>query len=151
MNPRAFLALNLALGFYMVGAIWAHEVDIFRSWKLVDRATFHRIQATHWRKLPYWIFAPVGVALAGAVALLWYHPPESPAWAIWGGFICQSASLVLTAAWWGRWQAALSRDERGSESPYLKRILTTHWIRTLLISGNAVVLLMWMLLCTVSG
>ena len=52
MTPKVFLLLNLALAFYGVGAIWAHEVDIFRSWKLVDAATFHRVQAAHWRKLP---------------------------------------------------------------------------------------------------
>jgi hypothetical protein len=38
MNPKTFLLLNLALGFYNVGTIWAHEIDIFRSWKLVVRS-----------------------------------------------------------------------------------------------------------------
>ena len=33
MNTTTFLVLNLALAFYNVGTIWAHEVDIFRSWK----------------------------------------------------------------------------------------------------------------------
>jgi hypothetical protein len=145
MSKTTFLILNLALGFYNAGTIWAHELDIFRSWKLVDRASFHRIQAVHWRKLPYWVFAPVGLALAGAVTLLWFHPAASPRWCIWGGLACQLASLFLTAALWGPWQAALSRDERGPDSPYLKRILSTHWVRTLLINANAFVLLCWTL------
>ena len=99
----------------------------------------------HWRKLPYWIFAPVGLALAGSFVLVWYHPVGSPTWGFWGCLGCQLASLVLTAIWWGRWQAALSRDERGPDSPYLARILATHWIRTLLINANACVLLLWMI------
>ncbi len=143
MSRTDFLLLNLALGFYNVGTIWAHEVDIFRSWRLVDRATFHRIQSAHWRKLPYWVFTPVGLGLAGSFALVGFHPPGSPAWGVWGGLGCQLTSLVLTAAFWGRWQAALSRDERGADSPHLARILATHWIRTLLINANAVVLLLW--------
>ena len=53
MVAHVFLLLNLALGFYNVGTIWAHEVDIFRSWRLVDRKDFHALQQTHWRKLPY--------------------------------------------------------------------------------------------------
>jgi hypothetical protein len=53
MNPAVFLLWNLALAFYNVGTIWAHEVDIFRSWTLVAPGTFHRVQAAHWRKLPY--------------------------------------------------------------------------------------------------
>jgi hypothetical protein len=50
-------------------------------------------------------------------------------------------SLVLTAFFWGRWQANLAQDSRGSQSPYLKRILNTHWIRTLLINAYALMLL----------
>ena len=70
MNPATFLLLNLALAFYNVGTIWAHEVDIFRSWKLVDANSFARVQGAHWRKLPYWIFLPVGLAFGGAIALI---------------------------------------------------------------------------------
>jgi hypothetical protein len=53
MNSAVFLLLNLAVAFYNVGTIWAHEVDIFRSWKLVDPASFPKVQSAHWRKLPY--------------------------------------------------------------------------------------------------
>src|SRR5579863_981730 len=113
MSPNAFLLLNLALAFYLVGAIWAIEVDIFRSWKIVGQKEFHTVQSVHWRKLPYWVFAPLGLALVGSIALIWYHPENSPAWAIWGNLACQLVSHVLTALFWGRWQAQLSTDERG--------------------------------------
>ena len=46
---------------------------------------------------------------------------------------------------WGPWQAKLSKDERGSESPYLAKILSTHWVRTLLINATALVYLAWLL------
>ena len=36
MTSAAFLLLNLVLAFYNVGTIWAHKVDIFRTWKLID-------------------------------------------------------------------------------------------------------------------
>ncbi len=84
MNPGRFLLLNLALSFYLIGAIWALEVDIFRSWKLVDAKDFHAIQSVHWHKLPYWVFVPLGLALLGSVGLVWYHLAVSPGWAIWG-------------------------------------------------------------------
>jgi hypothetical protein len=84
MNPATFLVLNLALAFYNVGTIWAHEVDIFRSRRLVDPGNFRRIQMVHWRKHPYWIFLPVGLALAGSISLIWYRPADSPLWAVWG-------------------------------------------------------------------
>ena len=145
MNPLVFLILNLALGFYNVGTIWAMEIDIFRSWKLIG-ADFHKIQEAHWRKLPYWIFTPVGLALIGSVTVIWYHPVNSPAWAMWGVFLFQLLSLALTAIFWGQWQAKLSKDPLGSQSPYLAKILKAHWIRTLLINAYALILLVWVLL-----
>lgn len=143
MSANTFLLLNLALAFYGVGAIWAHEVDIFRSWKLLDPETFHRVQTVHWRKLPYWVLFPVALTFIGAVALIYYHPAGSPVAAIWGALGCVIASDLLTAFLWGPWQAKLSKDDRGGASPYLEKILSTHWIRTLLITGYGVILLVW--------
>jgi hypothetical protein len=139
---KTFLLLNLALGFYNVGTIWAHEVDIFRSWRLIG-TTFHDVQTAHWRKLPYWVLAPVALAFIGSIALFWYHPAASPTWGIVGVFVCQAASIVLTALYWGRWQAALSQDPRGAESPFLAKILRTHWGRTALITLSGIILLVW--------
>lgn len=136
-STQTFVLADLALSFYLTGAIWAHEVDIFRSWQLINPKDFRVVQATHWKKLPYWVLTPVGVALLAAIALLWIHPAGYPQWALWGNFLCQTLSLVLTVTLWGRWQAKLSRDSAGPASPYLKRILETHWIRTLLITGAA--------------
>ena len=143
MNPNIFLLLNLALSFYLVGAIWAHEIDIFRSWKFIVAKDFATFQSVHWRKVPYWIFTPLALALIGSMALIWYHPQASPSWAIWGNLACQLTSHLLTAIYWGRWQAKLSNDERGPASPYLAKILRTHWIRTLLINTYALILLAW--------
>ena len=67
MNSKLFLVLNLALSFYLVGAIWAVEVDLFRSWKLIDPKHFPKVQSVHWRKLPYWIFIPLPLALTGSI------------------------------------------------------------------------------------
>lgn len=45
--------------------------------------------------------------------------------------------LILILLFWGRWQARLADDPLGSRSPYLHRILRTHWNRTLLITSYA--------------
>jgi hypothetical protein len=106
---------------------------------------FPNVQTAHWRKLPYWIFTPVGSALCGGVALVWYHPVGSPVWAIWANLTCQVLAIVLTAMLWGQWQAKLSKDPLGSRSRYLTKILATHWMRTLLINAYAFILLVWAL------
>ena len=143
MNANVFLLLNLALAFYNVGTIWAHEVDIFRTWKLIGPAEFHQVQLTHFHKIPYWIFVPVGLSLLGGIVLLWIHPAGSPMGLAWIALICQALSAVLTALFWGQWQAKLAHDPLGPKSPYLVRILKTHWIRTGLINAYALALLIW--------
>jgi hypothetical protein len=75
------------------------------------------------------------------VILVWHHPPNTPLWTIYGALMCQILAVVLTALLWGRWQAQLAIDPRGSGSPYLGKIIRTHWIRTLLISVYAGLLL----------
>lgn len=147
MNSATFLLLNLALAFYNVGTIWAHEVDIFRTWRLVTPERFPQVQATHWRKLPYWVFLPVAVALAGSIGLIWFRPVNSPGWAVWVALGSQVASHILTALFWGRWQAKLSRDPLGPKSPFLAKILSTHWVRTLLINAYGLTLLIWAIDC----
>ena len=117
VDPAIFLVLNLALAFYNLGTIWAHEIDIFRSWRLVGVESFHTMQSVHRRKLPYWIFASVGFSLIGGILLIWYHPAKSPFWAISGALVCQLLTLVLTALLWGRWQAKLAKDPLGPRVP----------------------------------
>ncbi len=141
MTKQVFLLLNLALAFYNVGTIWAMEVDIFRSWRYLEPKTFNLVQTIHWKKLPYWIFFPVLLAFIGAIILFWYHPDNIPIWEIWTVFLIQLISHILTAVFWGQWQAKLSKDELGGASPYLDKILRTHWIRTALINAYAFVLL----------
>jgi hypothetical protein len=54
-------------------------------------------------------------------------------------------SLILTIFMWGQWQKKLSGDPLSSESPYLAKILKTHWIRTSLISAYAIIVLVWVI------
>lgn len=142
-GPIIFLLANLALAFYNTGSIWSMEVDIFRSWRLLDRTAFAAVRAAHWKKLPYWIFIPVGLAFVGAIVLIWYHPAGSPSWAIWVNVCSQLCSHVLTAIFWGPWQARLARDPLAAQSPLLAKIVRTHWVRTLLINLYAINLFVW--------
>lgn len=141
MSPLLLFLIVLALAWYNVGTIWAHEVDIFRTWRLVPAAAFQRVQAVHWHKLPFWVFLPVGATLIGSVVLIWHHPNAVPSWSVAANAGCQVASAILTAVLWGPWQAALSHDPEGPASAHLARILRTHWLRTLLITAGGVCLL----------
>ncbi|HLX91860.1 MAG TPA: hypothetical protein VKR32_09265 [Puia sp.] len=143
MTPKIFLLLNLAVAFYNAGTIWAHEVDIFRSWKLIpDPDVFHNVQKVHWRKLPYWVFIPVGLSFIGSIILFWYHPVNVAGSDILVAIGVQLFSHILTAIFWGPAQAKLSKDNAGKDSLWLQSILRTHWVRTFLINAYALLLLL---------
>ncbi len=147
MLQMIFLIINLAIGFYAVGIVWANEVDIFRSWQHIhDVGDFREVWHAHWRKLWYWGLIPVGMEFAGAIGLIFFPPDGSPAWAIWGNFSCQLLSLVLTVLFWEQWQAKLSGDPLGPRSPYLAKIYRTHWVRASLTTAYAMILLAWVIL-----
>ena len=62
----------------------------------------------------------------------------APAWAIAGNLTCFVVAIGLTAAFWARWQAKLESDNTmGGRSPWLKKILDTHWIRVVLVNASA--------------
>ena len=136
-----FLLFNVAISLYNVGVIWAHEVDIFRSWRLVPADGFQTVQGVHWRKLPYWVFTPYALSIAGGLALLVYHPQGAPTWTLAGNATCQVLALLLTGVMWAPWQYKLSQDSLGPRSRYLDYILRTHWIRTSLITAAGACLL----------
>ena len=136
-----FLLANLALAFGIAGFVWAHQVEIFRSWRLMDAKSFRAVHAAHWQMLPIWV-VPIGFGLAGSIALTWYHPAATPAWAIWASLLCQVLTQMLTLSSWGRWQAQLRTDNRGPDSPVLDK-LRTHWLRAFLVSAYAAILFVW--------
>jgi hypothetical protein len=138
-----FLLANLALAFFIAGFVWAHQVEIFRSWRLLDAKSFRAVHEAHWRTLPIWAVA-IGLSLAGSIALIWYHPAGTPRWAISASVLCQVLTQVLTLFVWGRWQADLRSDLSGPDSPVLDRMIRTHWLRAVLVSTYAVILVVWM-------
>jgi hypothetical protein len=118
LDPKVFLLLDLALAFSNVGTMWAHEMDIFPSWKLLDPSNFHAVQRLHWPKQ----YRPHLVS-----------PRQLAALGVAGAVLCQAVSIVLTAGYWGRWQARIGRDPAGPDSRYLAQILNMHWARFLLV------------------
>jgi len=150
ISQEQFLTINLAIAFYNVGTIWAHEIDIFRSWKMLDQETFQIVQKNHWHKLPYWVFIPVGLSFLGSVSLFFYHPNRIPSWQITLAFCFQFLSHLLTGIFWGPWQAKLAKNAQGGKSVFLAKILKTHWIRTLLITSFGMTLL-YMTMETISS
>lgn len=136
-----FLEVLLAVAFYNIAVICLMQVEIFPSWQLLDFKTFQKVRGAHWNTLPWLVFISVGISLAGAIALMWYHPKGTPKWMLWAGLALQILAHGLTAAFWGRWQGIIHWENLGPNDPLVTHMIETHWIRTSLVTLYGILLL----------
>jgi hypothetical protein len=128
-----------ALSFYGLGMIWAMEVVTLRTWTVLeDKKTFHQMRSVHWRALPYLVFIPIGILFLGSVSLFWYHPVKTPTNLLAFAVGVQIIIFILTAIYWGRWERIISVEQQSPQSNLVRRLVKTHWIRTALVSLNAI-------------
>ncbi|MGI8691034.1 MAG: hypothetical protein ACR2M3_20835 [Thermomicrobiales bacterium] len=142
MNPgEVVLLITLAASCYSVGTIWMVQV----SWRLfayVGPAEFPDYHRAWWlgpRGIQPIVFPLAGLAFLGSVAEFRWRPSHASVAAVWLSLTLQVLAYVLTAAWWGRWQAQLHRVrlDDGSLNPLYQRLLSTHWLRVALLTAAA--------------
>jgi hypothetical protein len=126
---------NLAVSFYNVGLIWLTQVVCYPLWAYVGRDQFYAYHGAWWHGIWGVCFVPAGLAVLGAVAMLWVRPPEVPAWQAWVGVALQAATWILTAVWWRRWMAELVAVSGPVYGELYHKILTTHWLRVALVTA----------------
>jgi hypothetical protein len=131
------LVLTVALAWYHVGFVWLVQVVAWPLFAYVGPAEFDAYHQAWWRGIRYILFIPSGLAFFGGLALLFAHPSGVPEWLVAIAFAMYVLTYVLTAVWFGPQQAGLT-DPR---SQRLELVNKTHWIRTLLVTGNALCLL----------
>jgi hypothetical protein len=139
--------IGLATSCYNVGTIWMTQLG-WRLWTHVGRAEFedyHRAWWFGWRGIQPIVFPSGIVATLGSLAQLRWRSPRVPTWMVWLNLTLMMQSWLLTATFWGRWQAQLKqvRQEDGSLDPLYHRLLTTHWLRVALFTACGI-LQLWM-------
>jgi len=128
-----------ALSFYGLGMIWEMEVVTLRTWTIFrDKETFHLLRSVHWRVLPYLVFIPIGILFVCSVSLLWYHSAKTPVNLLASAVGTQVITFILTGIYWGRWERIISVEHQSPQSNLVKLLVKTHWIRTALVSLNAI-------------
>jgi hypothetical protein len=141
MNSNVLLLVVLVLSFYGAGLIWSVQLIVFRSWQLLGNADeLHKVQADYWRKLPWFVFAPVGILFILTIVLLRQPPPFTPEALVWASFWLQLLSHSMTVLMWARWERRIIVERHPPDSLLLARLVATHWIRTALITLNALAL-----------
>jgi len=137
------LLVNLALSFYMVGAIWLTQVSMYPLWAYVGPAEYHAYHVAWWHSIWGVIFVPGGLTTLCAFAMLRLRPPGVSAWMVWLGVALQLLIYGLTAVWWGRLMAELESVSGPVYGPMYHQLLVTHWGRVALVTAYGM-LQLWM-------
>ncbi len=139
------LILTFAASLYDVGTIWMTQFG-WRLWPYVAPDDFAGYHGAWWSMIKPVIFPVAAIAFFGSVAMIRWRPEGVDATPVWVNVAVQVAVYVLTAALWGRWQAQThyATLPDGSLDPLYVRVMSTHWIRSALITANGL-LVFWMM------
>jgi hypothetical protein len=90
------------------------------------------------------VLGPAVLTFLGALLMLRWSTPETPAWSIWLGAGLQIALVIGTALWWAPLMARLEGPAGGPDPSRFELLLKTHWLRVGLVTAYSA-LLAWMM------
>ena len=131
--------LTLGLTLYMSGMIWSMQILEYPLFALVGLKEFPAYHQRHNRGLPFMVILPSILAFLSAVALIFTRPTRLPLWlsvviAALDVFIIL-ATVVREAPLHGR------LDQEGYSAEVIRKLVLGNWIRTILWTANALLLL----------
>ena len=138
MAPWIFL-ITLAFTLYMVGVIWSMQALEYPLFAYVGQAEFPAYHARHNRALPFLVILPSLLALLSAVLLIWSRPSGVPLWGALVVVVIDVAVVISTAV--GQAPLHTKLDREGHSAAVVTRLVRSNWIRTVLWTVNALLLL----------
>lgn len=131
------LVITFVLVWYHVGIVWLVQVVAWPLFGYVGHNEFEAYHLAWWRGIRYVIFVPGVFALLGGILLLRFRPAGIPTWLLATGLGLYVLMYVLTVVWWGPQQARM----KTTAEPRFALLNRTHWIRTALVSGYGILLM----------
>ena len=134
----AFL-ITLALTLYMSGMIWSMQILEYPLFALVGPKEFPEYHRRHNRGLPFLVIIPSIGAFVSAVVLIFTRPARLP---LWSTIVIAVLDLFIIAATAVREAPLHAQLDREGYSPtVIRQLVLGNWIRTLLWTINAILLL----------
>jgi hypothetical protein len=133
--------LTLALTLYMSGMIWSIQILEYPLFALVGPNEFPAYHRRHNRGLPFLVILPSLAAFASAVVVIFTRPAPLPLWASLVVAVLDLFFIIATVVQEAPLHAQLDRE--GSQAPLMRQLVVGNWIRTVLWTANAILLLVW--------
>lgn len=132
-----FLA-HLGATLFMVGVIWFVQIVHYPLFARVGPDLFTAYSESHSRLTTYVVGPTMLVELGTAVLLVFFHPPQIPAAALWLGLV------LIAAIWLSTALLQVPRHEvlglRFDEITH-QSLVATNWIRTIAWSARGLLVL----------
>lgn len=132
--------ITLALTLYMSGMIWSMQILEYPLFALVGQQEFPAYHRRHNRGLPFLVILPSLGAFISAVVLIFTRPAHHPLWASIVITVLDALIIIATVAREAPLHAQLDRE--GYSPVLIRQLVLGNWIRTLLWTINAILLLM---------
>lgn len=131
--------VTLALTLYMCGMIWSMQILEYPLFALVGPEEFPAYHRRHNRGLPLLVILPSIAAFVSAVVLIFTLPGRLPLWSTIVIAVLDLCIIVATVAREAPLHARLDRE--GYSATLIRQLVQGNWIRTLLWTVNAILLL----------
>ena len=135
----AAFIVTLGLTLYMSGMIWSMQMLEYPLFALVGPKEFPTYHRRHNRALPIFVILPSLAALVSAIVLIFTRPARLPLWSTIVVAVIDLLVVVVTVAREAPLHAKLDRD--GYSETVIRQLVRGNWIRTILWTANALLLL----------
>jgi hypothetical protein len=131
--------ITLAMSLYMTGMIWSMQILEYPLFAFVGPKEFPAYHQHHNRGLPFMVILPSILAFLSAVALIFTRPTRLP---LWLSVVIAALDVLIILATVVREAPLHGRlDREGYSTEVIRQLVLGNWIRTILWSINAIILL----------
>jgi hypothetical protein len=131
--------ITLGLSLYMTGMIWSMQMLEYPLFALVGPKEFPVYHRRHNRGLPVFVVLPSFGALLSAIILNFTRPVHLP---LWSAILIAAIDLLVIIVTVAREAPLHARlDREGYSAEVIRQLVQGNWIRTILWTANALILL----------
>jgi hypothetical protein len=135
-----FLLFWTVLVLYVFGQIWLVQIVVYPLFGKVGEAEYFAYHRFYSSRIPLPVIVPGFASFLLPVALVVFAPGSVPSWMVWANVACGLVGLFVTVALEIPRHARLEKG--GKQEAVIRELVRYNWLRTLSITGAALLTLL---------
>jgi hypothetical protein len=125
---------------YVLGEIWFAQIVVYPLFAKVGQADYVAYHRFYSSRIPLPVIVPGFASFLLPIALVFVRPDSVPLWMVLANAACGLVGLVVTVALEIPRHARLEKG--GKQERVIRELIRYNWLRTLSITGSALLTLM---------